>query len=85
MKQFLGVVSLTALLCYATSCKQADKAADEKGAEPAIIVDTAISSDGVPISYEVRGRGEPALVFIHGWCCDRSYWKEQLAYFAEKY
>jgi pimeloyl-ACP methyl ester carboxylesterase len=28
---------------------------------------------------------EPALVFIHGWCCDRSYWKEQLSHFAEKY
>jgi len=85
MKQFLCVVSLAALLCYASSCKRADKAADEKGAEPAIIVDTAISADGVPISYEVRGRGEPALVFIHGWCCDRSYWKEQLPHFAKKY
>lgn len=57
----------------------------EKGAEPTIIVDNAISADGVSIAYEVRGEGEPALVFIHGWCCDRSYWKEQLPLFGKKY
>jgi pimeloyl-ACP methyl ester carboxylesterase len=57
----------------------------EKEAEPTIIVDNAISVDGISIAYEVRGEGEPALVFIHGWCCDRSYWEEQLPHFAEKY
>jgi pimeloyl-ACP methyl ester carboxylesterase len=54
-------------------------------AEPTITVDNAISADGVSIAYEVRGEGEPALVFIHGWCCDRTYWKEQLPHFAKKY
>jgi pimeloyl-ACP methyl ester carboxylesterase len=54
-------------------------------AEPTISIDNAISADGVSIVYEVRGEGEPALVFIHGWCCDRSYWSEQLPHFAEKY
>ena len=54
-------------------------------AEPTITVDNALSADGVSITYEVRGEGEPALVFIHGWCCDRSYWSEQLPQFAEKY
>jgi len=33
----------------------------------------------------VRGKGEPAIVFIHGWCCDRTYWEAQLPYFAQKY
>jgi pimeloyl-ACP methyl ester carboxylesterase len=57
----------------------------EKVAEPTITVDNAISADEVSIAYEVRGEGEPALLFIHGWCCDRSYWSEQLPHFAEKY
>ena len=35
---------------------------------------TAESIDGARIAYEVRGRGEPAVVLIHGWSCDRSYW-----------
>jgi pimeloyl-ACP methyl ester carboxylesterase len=85
MKKLLYIIPLAVLVCYASSCKQAEKAADEKGAEPAIIVDTAISADDVPISYEVRGTGEPALIFVHGWCCDRSYWNEQLPHFAQKY
>jgi pimeloyl-ACP methyl ester carboxylesterase len=54
-------------------------------ADPTIIIDNAISADGVSIAYEVRGEGEPALVLIHGWCCDRSYWNEQLPHFAQKY
>ncbi|MCL5670776.1 MAG: alpha/beta hydrolase, partial [Acidobacteria bacterium] len=40
---------------------------------------------GVQIRYEVRGKGEPTLIFVHGWCCDRSYWREQLPYFAKRH
>jgi len=40
------------------------------------------STDGVPISAEVRGAGAPALVFIHGWSCDGRYWKAQMEHFA---
>ena len=44
-----------------------------------------LSSDGVAISYRLQGRGEPALVFVHGWCCDKSYWKHQVPHFAKQY
>lgn len=43
------------------------------------------SADNVPIAYESRGFGKPALVFIHGWSCDRTYWNEQLKPFGQKY
>lgn len=36
------------------------------------------SVDGVEISYSVSGDGETALVFVHGWSCDKSYWKNQV-------
>lgn len=36
------------------------------------------SVDGVEISYSVSGDGETALVFVHGWSCDKSYWKHQV-------
>jgi pimeloyl-ACP methyl ester carboxylesterase len=29
--------------------------------------------DGVPLYYEQEGRGRPALVFVHGWCCDHTF------------
>lgn len=37
----------------------------------------ALSSDGIPVAFEVQGTGTPALVFVHGWSCDRSYWSQQ--------
>ena len=48
-------------------------------------VDSALSADGVSIHYQVQGKGKPALIFIHGWCCDRSYWDEQLSHFTQQY
>jgi len=52
---------------------------------PSVFFGTAISADGVSIKYEVRGTGDPALIFVHGWSCDRSYWSAQLPYFARKH
>jgi pimeloyl-ACP methyl ester carboxylesterase len=43
------------------------------------------SADGVSIAYEVHGKGRPVIVFVHGWSCDRTYWKDQVAYFSERY
>lgn len=45
----------------------------------------AVSADGVKIHYERVGEGEPALVFVHGWCCDRSYWYKQISHFAARH
>lgn len=46
---------------------------------------TALSADSVPISYTIQGEGEPALVFVHCWCCDRSYWKDQIPRFSKSH
>lgn len=48
-------------------------------------VGTAISSDGVEISYHKKGKGKPALVFVHGWTNNKSIWDAQVAHFSEKY
>jgi pimeloyl-ACP methyl ester carboxylesterase len=48
-------------------------------------VGTVDSADGVAISYSVGGQGKPALVFVHGWSCDRSYWDVQLRHFSEQH
>ena len=45
----------------------------------------AISSDGVPIHYDVQRAGAIALVFVHGWCNDRRYWDSQVGYFEPHY
>jgi pimeloyl-ACP methyl ester carboxylesterase len=33
----------------------------------------------------VHGEGALVLVFVHGWSCDRSYWKGQLEPFSQHY
>lgn len=45
-----------------------------------------ISADKVPIAYAVYGPAtEPAVVFVHGWCCDSRYWYKQIPYFSKKF
>jgi pimeloyl-ACP methyl ester carboxylesterase len=51
----------------------------------AVTQGAARAPDGVDIRYDVRGRGDPALVFVHCWACDRSFWREQLDVFAADY
>jgi pimeloyl-ACP methyl ester carboxylesterase len=43
------------------------------------------SSDGELISYNVFGKSDVTLVFVHGWSCDSRYWREQIPHFAKKY
>jgi pimeloyl-ACP methyl ester carboxylesterase len=37
-----------------------------------------LSLDGLRAHYVGCGAGKKAIVFIHGWCCDLSFWREQL-------
>ncbi len=47
--------------------------------------DVALSFDAERIAYDVVGKGETALIFIHGWSCDGRYWQNQLSVFAKEY
>ncbi len=38
--------------------------------------------DGVRIAYEERGCGEAPFVFVHGWCCDHTYFAPQIEHFS---
>ena len=44
-----------------------------------------ISTGDVPIYYDVKGEGDPTLVFVHGWSRDRNDWDGQIDYFAQKH
>ena len=46
---------------------------------------TVTSPDGVEIHYDDLGAGQPALVFVHGWNCDRGYWSGQIEHFAQSH
>ncbi len=85
MKKLVLILPLVLVLCFAFGCQKAEEVSEEKETQPTIVVDTAVSADGVSIAYEVRGEGEPALVFVHGWAGKRSDWDSQMDYFSDKY
>lgn len=64
-------------LLLAVACGRGDR----DGAH-ARAADVVSSPDGNPIVYETHGKGPVALVFVHGWSSDRSYWSEQVEAFA---
>jgi pimeloyl-ACP methyl ester carboxylesterase len=43
------------------------------------------TGDGLNLVYDVRGKGDTALIFLHGWTGDRVWWKHQLDAFAGDY
>jgi len=50
-----------------------------------IVEGIALAPDGVKIAYDARGGGDTALIFIHGWCSNRAFWREQLDALADDY
>jgi pimeloyl-ACP methyl ester carboxylesterase len=55
------------------------------GAQAPVKKITVAAADGLNLVCDVGGRGETALVFLHGWCGDRHYWKHQMEGFAREY
>jgi pimeloyl-ACP methyl ester carboxylesterase len=41
--------------------------------------------EGLPLVYDSRGAGDTALVFLHGWCGSRHWWKSQMDAFSSDY
>jgi pimeloyl-ACP methyl ester carboxylesterase len=41
----------------------------------------AIERNGLKLAFSDHGRGDPPMVFIHGWACDRSYFDPQVEHF----
>ena len=71
MRQIKTVVFLT-ILALVFSCQTKD------GQEQ-----FCNSPDGVKICYTEYGQGDDLVVFVHGWSCDKSYWREQIDFFKQ--
>jgi pimeloyl-ACP methyl ester carboxylesterase len=46
---------------------------------------SVLSADSVRIKYITEGQGEPVLVFVHGWCTSKKYWRYQFQHFSGEY
>lgn len=52
-----------------------------------MVSDTALkfaTRDGVKLAYVDTGTGDPPLLLVHGWCCDHTYWRDQIPEFAKR-
>jgi pimeloyl-ACP methyl ester carboxylesterase len=76
--RFPGVIACLASLHFAAPifADEGDAKATKK---------TFAMGDGTKIVGEVSGKGDTALVFLHGWCGDHEYWKHQVKPFATDY
>ena len=89
MTSLLAKTSTTVRISIAVAALTVGIVAEPACAQPAKkSTGYATASDGVHIAYDVydtNGTAKPTLVFVHGWSCDRSYWRNQIEPFARKF
>lgn len=56
-------------------------------AEPAIegVSTHVVRYQDCDVAYSERGAGPEAIVFVHGWACDRSFWNGQIGEFGARH
>lgn len=47
-----------------------------------LLMKTVTEVDVSGVSYDTAGDGDPSMLFLHGWCCDRSFFAEQFHHFS---
>jgi pimeloyl-ACP methyl ester carboxylesterase len=73
----MKTIQIFLLALLISSCMQQGSQGPEKG--------SVLSADQTEISYTLYGDGKTALVFVHCWCCDQGYWREQVDTFSQDY
>jgi sigma-B regulation protein RsbQ len=53
-------------------------------AQPIVSESKFVDVDHLKVHYTNYGKGETALVFVHGWACDETVWTDQAPTLAEK-
>lgn len=46
---------------------------------------SAATLDGIPLHSSSSGRGSQTIIFVHGWTCDETSWKEQVPELSKHY
>ena len=46
---------------------------------------SAATVDGIPLHASSKGKGTKTVIFVHGWTCDETSWKEQVPELSRRY
>lgn len=76
---------LFAFLLSLMACGEKAVSTQETPANPVPSEGFINSQDGIPIFYKKQGSGATALVFVHGWCIDGSYFQQQMDHLDDEY
>lgn len=79
MKLYLKIITLWIFAACLPGCQELPVK------QPEVVEGNIKSADGIPIHFTMRGNGDTALVFVHCWSCDSSYWRAQMEAFAADY
>ncbi|MDB5010364.1 MAG: Pimeloyl-ACP methyl ester carboxylesterase [Mucilaginibacter sp.] len=74
MKPLFYPVAITVLTGLLLSCNHSSKNSR-----------ITIHDQGVNIAYTDTGKSDTTLLFVHGWCINKTYWTSQIAYFGKRY
>ena len=77
---------LTLIFAFANSASaQTPRPSPAPGQIPLSLVDTkSVALDGAKINYQSYGKGEEALVLIHGWSSNLDFWRGSAAELAKR-
>ncbi|NCU32279.1 MAG: alpha/beta fold hydrolase [Candidatus Moranbacteria bacterium] len=75
----IKTILLTAIAAMTISCGNAQE--NLKMEEKKI----KIRNNQVEINYYQLGKGNTTLLFLHGWCIDKTYWNNQINHFSKQY
>jgi pimeloyl-ACP methyl ester carboxylesterase len=70
------------LIVVATLSGSVSKAQTQRSMPAAQIT---IRDKQVEINYFQQGKGDTTLLFLHGWCINATYWKNQVDHFSKNY
>ena len=76
------ICSIIAPSIFILSCSKVPEHDNTSVATP---LPSEINSNGTNIDYMVCGEGDITLLFVHGWCIDKSYWSYQSDGFCSDY
>ena len=46
---------------------------------------STVNSQGVTIDFTDEGKSDTTLLFVHGWCINKTYWQHQVDFFRNEY
>ena len=67
------LLSALTLIIFLSDCSNSDKKTVE------------VKNGNVIIAYNEASKSDTTLLFVHGWCINKEYWKSQMDFFSKRY